>query len=248
MFKRLINFWSDCKPFDTASAETLKRHWQNLPAHIKTPAQMLGRCSTGCEGTQGLFPKCNFACSACYHPDNSNHVPINGDHTLQQLRAQMEIFQKHNTPESATSQLIGGEVSLLGPKVHAEAIMTMQRYGRSPMSFSHGDFDYDYLKQLTHHGRGKIRFLSFAGHFDTTMVGRRRIKRPSKERELTPYRRKFCQHFARLKRETGISSYLAHNMTVTGDMGPCLRRDDLGRGFPFTVFHHSGNFYPPIHS
>lgn len=215
MIKRLIEFWSDCKPFDAVNAEILNRHWQNLPVHIKSPAQMLGRWSSGCEGTQGIFPKCNFSCSACYHPGNSNRVPINRDHTLRQLQAQMQVFQSHNTGESATSQLIGGEVSLLGPETHADAIMMMQRYGRVPMSFSHGDFDYDYLSQLIRHGGEKIRFLSFAGHFDTTMVGRRGLKRPRRESELLPYRRKFCQLFKRLKRETGVSSYLAHNMTVT---------------------------------
>lgn len=43
------------------------------------------------------------------------------------------------------AQLIGGEVSLLPAESHAEALEVMRRYQRMPMSFTHGDFDYDYL-------------------------------------------------------------------------------------------------------
>ena len=45
----------------------------------------------------------------------------------------------------AHAQLIGGEVSLLDADDHAEALLIMRRHGREPMSFTHGDFDYDYL-------------------------------------------------------------------------------------------------------
>jgi hypothetical protein len=47
------------------------------------------------------------------------------------------------------------------------------------------------------------------------MLGRRGIKRASSERELNPYRERFCAMFQRLERETGVKHYLAHNMTVT---------------------------------
>jgi hypothetical protein len=60
-----------------------------------------------------------------------------------------------------------------------------------------------------------LRRLSFAGHFDSLMRGRRGIPRPRTEAELNPYRQRFCAMFTRLRREHGVRSYLAHNMTVT---------------------------------
>ncbi len=54
------------------------------------------------------------------------------------------------------------------------------------------------------------------------MFGRHGAERPASEAELTPFRRRFCEMFARLEAETGVRSYLAHNMTVT----PAQRRPD----------------------
>ena len=45
----------------------LERRWDELPAHVKTPNQMLGKRTAGCEGTHGVFPRCNLACTPCYH-------------------------------------------------------------------------------------------------------------------------------------------------------------------------------------
>ena len=49
---------------------------------------------------------------------------------------------------------------------------------------SHGDFDYDHLVRLVE--AGGFRQLSFAGHFDSMMFGRRGIKRAKTEAELHP--------------------------------------------------------------
>ena len=79
------------------------------------------------------------------------------------------------------AQLIGGEVTLLEPDDHAAALQTMIDHGRKPMSMSHGDFDYDYLEALALDpatGRPRFTHLSFAGHFDSMMFGRRGIKAP----------------------------------------------------------------------
>jgi hypothetical protein len=85
------------------------------------------------------------------------------------------------------------------------------------MSMSHGDFDWEYLRRLAlgPDGRPRVARLSFAGHFDSLMYGRRGIPRPGSERELNPYRRRFCELFRRLEREHGVRHYLAHTMTVT---------------------------------
>lgn len=68
----------------------------------------------------------------------------------------------------------------------------MHNYGRVPMSFSHGDFSYEYLRQLAIDDNGKRRFerLYFAVHFDRFMVRphpagrRRRAQVPAGSREL----------------------------------------------------------------
>lgn len=99
-----------------------------------------------------------------------------------------------------------------------DLIQMMRDYGRIPMSFSHGDFDYDYLRSLATNEDGSRRFnaISFAAHFDRFMFGRRGIKRPKSESDLHSYRKAFCDMFHRLKAETIVDRfYLAHNMTVT---------------------------------
>jgi hypothetical protein len=98
----------------------------------------------------------------------------------------------------------------------------MRRHGRKPMSMSHGDFDYDYLHRMVvgPDGEPRFRWVSFAGHFDSMMLGRRGIRRPRSEADLHEHRRRFCAMFQRLERETGVRHYLAHNMTVTpGNVG-----------------------------
>jgi hypothetical protein len=89
--------------------------------------------------------------------------------------------------------------------------------GRIPMSFSHGDFTYDYLREVAVAADGSPRFpsVSWALHIDSTMAGRDGAKKPERESELHPFRVDACARFERLRREHGVRSYLAHNMTVT---------------------------------
>ena len=212
-----IRYWERMtRSISSESKSALDRRWAELPDHIKTPNQILGRFAVGCEGTHGVFPKCNMTCSPCYHSADANKVPTDGAHTLRTVKAQMKYLQRHRGPR-AHAQLIGGEVSLLSPEDHAMTLLAMRDAGREPMSMTHGDFDYEYLTALALDQDGKPRFakLSFAAHFDSLMRGRRGIVRPRYERELNPFRVQFAAMFKRLKSEHGIDSYLAHNMTVT---------------------------------
>ena len=206
------------RPVDDRTRAALQRRWDELPAHVKTPAQTLGRAGVGCEGTHGVFPRCNFACRPCYHSRDANHVRVDGAHTLAEVDRQIGYLSTVRAPH-AHAQLIGGEVSLLDPDDHAAALLVMRRHGREPMSFTHGDFDYDYLRRLAigTDGRRRFRRLSFAAHIDTTMVGRRGIRRADREQQLDGERRRFVEMFRRLRREHGVRFYLAHNMTVTPD-------------------------------
>lgn len=194
----------------------MAERWSALPEHARTPAQMLGRRFLGCEGTHGVFPRCNMACTPCYHSREANHVRVDADHTVARVREQMAHLRARRGP-GQHAQLIGGEVTLLGPDAHARTLQVMLDHGRKPMSMSHGDFDYDYLRALAVGPDGRRRFdlVSFAVHVDSTMVGRRTARRVASEAELNPERERICAMFARLRREHGVRSYLAHNMTVT---------------------------------
>lgn len=204
------------RPVHAETAEALARRWAELPESARTPAQSLGRHAVGCEGTHGVFPRCDLTCHPCYHSADANRVRVDGRHTLAEIDRQMAYLRQIRGPR-AHAQLIGGEVSLLQPDDHAEALRVMRAHGREPMSMTHGDFDYDYLRRLALGPDGTPRFrrLSFAVHIDSLMRGRRGIPRPRREAELNPYRRRFCAMFDRLRREHGVRSYLAHNMTVT---------------------------------
>jgi hypothetical protein len=188
----------------------------SLPEAAKTDSQMLGRLSAGCEGTKGVFPKCNFGCKPCYHSADANQVAVDGLHTALAVAAQMAELERVRGPVGHC-QLIGGEVSLLSPEDHLKALEIMRFYGRIPMSFTHGDFDYEYLKRIAVGDDGKPRFdrLDFAVHFDSFMYGRTGIERPTCEADLAPYRRKFIGMFHRLNREHGVKFYVAHNVSLS---------------------------------
>ncbi len=205
------------RPQDPDLVDALARRWDELPAHVKTRNQMLGRRTAGCEGTHGVFPRCDLACTPCYHSREANRVRTDGAHTAREVDAQMALLRELRGP-GQNAQLIGGEVTLLDADDHAAALQAMRRHGRKPMSMSHGDFDYAYLEALAlgpATGTPRFEHLSFAGHFDSMMFGRRGIKRARSEAELHPYREAFCAMFQRLEREHGVTHYLAHNMTVT---------------------------------
>ncbi|MDP9431457.1 MAG: radical SAM domain-containing protein [Actinomycetota bacterium] len=226
----------------------MARRWKELPEVAKTPGQILGRHGVGCEGTHGVFPRCNLACAPCYHSRDANRVRVDGAHTIGEVTAQMALLRTVRGPR-AHAQLIGGEVSLLAPQDHAKALTVMRAHGREPMSFTHGDFDYDYLQALAigPDGRRRFRRLSFAAHFDQFMFGRRGIPRPANELALTDYRRRFAAMFLRLRREHGVRSFLAHNMTVTpgnvGQVADVVRTSrDMGyRMFSFQPAAHLGD-------
>ena len=216
ILQRMRAFESSTRPVDPQTVTALATRWDSLPQLAQVPGQMLGRKFTGCEATHGVFPKCNFACKPCYHSADANKVRVDGPHTLGEVSKQMKYLRRKRGWGTFT-QLIGGEVSLLEPKDHAESLRIMRAEGRIPMSFTHGDFDYDYLRALAVGQDDEPRFphLSFAAHFDTTMVGRTGIKKPQSEAELHDHRARICEMFDRLQSEYGITHYLAHNMTVT---------------------------------
>jgi hypothetical protein len=56
------------RPVDPEFAAALARRWAELPQTARTPGQVLGRHAVGCEGTHGVFPRCNLACTPAITP------------------------------------------------------------------------------------------------------------------------------------------------------------------------------------
>lgn len=75
----------ETRPITAEVRAALDRRWAELPDHVKTANQLLGRCAVGCEGTHGVFPKCNLTCAPCYHAADANKVRIDGAHTVEQV-------------------------------------------------------------------------------------------------------------------------------------------------------------------
>ncbi len=250
LYGRLRRLEALTRPVDPETREVYARRWAELPERSRTPGQTIGRHAVGCEGTHGVFPRCNFSCQPCYHSAEANRVRVDGPHTVARVREQMSLLRRLRGPHGH-AQLIGGEVSLLEAEDHAEALTVMRSFGRNPMSMTHGDFDYDYLKRVCVDGDGnpRFRYVSFAGHFDTTMIGRRGARRPQREEELNSHRQAFCDMFARLGDEYGIRSYLAHNMTVTPEnveQIPDVIRDCRRMGFKMFSFQPAALVGNPV--
>ena len=236
----LRRFVAATRPVEIETADALKERWAQLPPHVRTPSQLLGRHTTGCEGTHGVFPRCDLACTPCYHAKEAQRIRTDGRHTLQEVDRQMRYFRGVRGP-GQHAQLIGGEVTLLGPEAHARTLEVMQRHGRKPASMTHGDFDDDYLRALALRpdGRRRFDFLRFAAHFDSNMLGRRGMPRPRRESDLDEHRRRFVAMFERLRREHGVSFDLAHNMTVTPknlDQVASVVETGMGLGFGMMSF------------
>jgi hypothetical protein len=213
---KLRNLEVATRPVSRDMAAALRQRWDALPEHVKTPAQLLGQRSTGCEGTHGVFPACDFACKPCYHSADANKVRVDGDHTRVEVERQMAFLAANRSPQS-NAQLIGGEVTLLSPEDHAATVDIMRRHRRMPMSFTHGDVSEDHIRavELRSDGTPRHADTSWAVHIDTTMFGRTGAEKPTSELQLDPFRQRFIDVFHRLRRETGQSHYIAHNMTVT---------------------------------
>ena len=105
---------------DPEFTAAMAARWATLPEVARTSGQILGRHGVGCEGTHGVFPRCNLACTPCYHSRDANRVRIDGAHTVAEVEKQMRLFRRVRGPR-AHAQLIGGEVSLLPAQAHAEA-------------------------------------------------------------------------------------------------------------------------------
>ncbi len=124
---RLRAWWAATRSVDASTAAALARRWAELPAHVRTPAQTLGQHALGCEGTHGVFPRCNLACTPCYHSRDANRIRVDGTHTRDQVGRQLALLQRLRGPR-AHAQLIGG-----GPRI----VATQQRLRACSYTMAH---------------------------------------------------------------------------------------------------------------
>src|SRR3979411_2156821 len=115
------------RPVGPETEAALRRRWDELPEHVKHEGQCLGRRTAGCEGTHGVFPRCDLACTPCYHSRDANRVRVDGAHTIAEIDRQMAYLRRVRGP-GQNAQLIGGEVTLLSPEDHAEALLVQRRH------------------------------------------------------------------------------------------------------------------------
>src|SRR4051794_41698282 len=119
------------RPKDPELEALLRKRWDELPEHVKVPGQALGRRTMGCEGTHGVFPRCNLACTPCYHSRDANRVRLDGAHTVAEIDRQIGLLRRVRGP-GQNAPLIGGEGALLSAGEHAAALSVMGRHGRKP--------------------------------------------------------------------------------------------------------------------
>lgn len=90
----------ETRPIHPDTRRALDKRWAELPEHARTPEQLLGKCAVGCEGTHGVFPKCNLTCSPCYHSADANKVRIDGNHTVTEVTKQMNYLREVRGPRA----------------------------------------------------------------------------------------------------------------------------------------------------
>ena len=108
VFERLRALELATRPVHPETEAALRRRWDELPEHVKHEGQCLGRRTAGCEGTHGVFPRCDLACTPCYHSRDANRVRIDGEHTLAEIDRQMAYLRQQRGPGQYV-QLIGGD-------------------------------------------------------------------------------------------------------------------------------------------
>lgn len=184
--------------------------WSELPEHLRTEDQVLGRHSAGCAATYGVMEACNFNCTACYLSDDANHTP---PLPLDEVKAQLDAIREHLGPWGNT-QITAGEVTMLPCDDLVEIFRYCQKIELSPMLMTNGQIlleDPNYLERLVLEGG-----LDKVGiHIDTTQKGRRGLKNRDTEKDIHWMRDAFANLLRQTRRRTGRPLSASHTFTVT---------------------------------
>ena len=123
----------------------------------------------GCEGTHGVFPRCDLACTPCYHSRDANRVRVDGAHTVPRSTAQMALLRGCAGPAERAAHRRRG---------HAASPTTTPR--RCSYAAARAQADEHVARGLrllvpalarVGPDGAALRALSFAGHFDSMMFG-----------------------------------------------------------------------------
>ena len=95
---RLRHWELRTRPVHPETARVLQERWAAVPEAVRTPAQTVGRHAVGCDGTHGVFPKCNLTCTQCYHSADANKVRLDGAHAVREVDAQMAFLRERRGP------------------------------------------------------------------------------------------------------------------------------------------------------
>ncbi len=203
-------------PLPSDKRQLLNQRWQQLPADLQQPNQIVGKHWVQCGYTMGPS-YCSFGCSHCYLPKGANHQALV---PLAQMKEQIDA-QRRLMGVGGNIQITGGDVvdayfRAGKPNELLEVIRYANEQGLVPMLMTHGQ------GLLEHQGffkdlvvLGGLRKLSI--HIDTTMAGRARypIKSLTHEAQLNPLRDEFVQLVLKMRKQTGKLVVVAQTVTVT---------------------------------
>lgn len=184
-------------------------HWQALPAHLKTPNQIVGMAHHSCGATHGVMERCDFACTSCYLGEEANAAPPLPEEAVHR---QLDLLREFLGPQGK-AQITSGEVTLLPREVLGGYIRYARRIDLDPMVMTHGRRfleEPDYLRALvSEYGLEKI-----AIHVDTTQRGRPEWSATCTERDLDTLRGRYARLIREVRARTGRKLHAAHTITV----------------------------------
>ena len=135
------------RPVDHRFAAALERRWAELPEVARTPA----RCSAATGWAARAPTGCSRAAIWPAPPATTRAGPTGCASTAPtpstEVEAQMRLLHEQRGPW-AHAQLIGGEVTPARPRRPRRGARDDARWGREPMSMTHGDVDEDRIRRL----------------------------------------------------------------------------------------------------
>lgn len=203
-------------PVSAEMKDLLSRRWQELPDHLQTDRQVLGRQLVHCGYTLGAS-YCALGCTHCYLPSNANRAPLP---SLEEMKEQIDA-NRRLLGASGGLQITGGDVvDAYWKKGRANELVEIVAYataaGVVPMLMTHGQVLLEnphYLDRLV--VEGGLRKL--AVHIDTTQAGRPGFPYQDlrEEADLHPLRNAFVDLLLGARRRTGVSFHGALTVTAT---------------------------------
>ncbi|MEM9294016.1 MAG: hypothetical protein AAGD01_20215 [Acidobacteriota bacterium] len=182
----------------------------DLPEHLQTPQQVLGRGHHSCGATHGVLERCNLACTSCYLTKIANAVPPLPKHEVYRQLDELRAF----LGPQGKAQITAGEVTLLDVESLGDYVAYACSIGLDPMVMSHGQRFLDepeYLEELmTRYGLEKVSL-----HIDSTQRGRPGWRPDIDEAGMNAVREALARQVRQARRRTGKTLHAAHTITVT---------------------------------